>query len=91
MSDKPIVIVYKESLAQSVISDLATFGFLLICIWASQGSKWWTFFTGAMFLVVVCAKLAALTKSDRVQRFYSLDEMQSWIAKQEKEPTCKSA
>ena len=85
MSDKPIIIVYKESLAQSVISDVATFGFLLLCIWVSQGSTWWTFFTGAMFLVVVCAKLAALTKSDRVHRFYSIGEMREWLDSQNRE------
>lgn len=54
---KPIVIVFKESLAQSLASDLATFGFLLLCIWASQGSRWWTFFTGALFLLFIVARI----------------------------------
>lgn len=84
MANKPTVIIYKESLAQSLISDLATFGLILLCVWVSQGSTWWTLVTGCMFLFFVLARLIAFTHSDSTLRFYSLDEVQRWLDKQEK-------
>lgn len=84
-NEKPKVIIYKESLAQSLTSDLATFGLILLCIYASQGSAWWTFVTGCIFLLFVVVRAAALTKSDNVIRFASLSEMRQWLDKQEVE------
>lgn len=83
--DKPVVIIYKESLAQSIISDLATFGLLLLCIWVSRDSAWWTLVTGCMFLFNVIMQAIAFTKSSNILRFYSLDDMQEWINKQRQE------
>lgn len=81
--DKPkyILLDKRESLAESGISDAATFGFLLICIWASQGSTWWTFCTALMFLfwpIATCGR--GLDK--RRTKFKSLDDMQAWIDKE---------
>lgn len=88
MNDKPnpTVIVYKESLAQSLIADLATFGLILLCIWVSRGSAWWTFFTGCMCLFFIVARALEATKSDKCLRFYSLDEMREWLEKREATP-----
>lgn len=83
MTTKRTIIIYKESLAQSIISDLATFGLILLCAWVSRDSAWWTFVTGCVFLVFIVAKAAAMTKSDRCIRLYSLEEMQAWIDKEE--------
>lgn len=85
MPDKPVVIIYKESLAESVISDLATFGLILLCAWVSQGSAWWTFVTGCIFLFFIISKALALTNSDSTLRFYSMDDMQAWVDKQRSE------
>jgi uncharacterized protein YfaT (DUF1175 family) len=85
VTTKPTIIIYKESLAQSIISDMATFGLILLSIWASQGSTFWTFFTGVMCLCFVVFKAGSITKSDNVLRFYSLDEMRQWIDDQERE------
>lgn len=82
-TEKPKVIIYKESLAQSLISDLATFGLILLCIYVSQGSAWWTFVTGCMFLLFVVVRAAVLTKSDNVIRFSSLNEVRQWLDDQE--------
>lgn len=82
MTDKPTVIIYKESLAQSLISDVATFGLILLCVWVSRDSAWWTFATGCMFLFFIVAKTTAITKSDRFLRFYSLEEVRKWLDKQ---------
>lgn len=81
-TEKPKIIIYKESLAQSIISDLATFGLILLCIWVSQGSAWWTLVTGCMFLFFVVIRALAATKSENCLRFYSLDDMQEWLNKQ---------
>lgn len=83
MSTTPKVIIYKESLAQSIISDIATFGLILLCIWASQGSTFWTFVTGCIFLFFCVVKAAVFTKSDRHLRFCSLTEMREWLEKEE--------
>ena len=83
MNDKPTIIIYKESLAQSLISDLATFGLILLCIYVSQGSAWWTLVTGCMFLFFVVARAAQATKSDGFLHFYSLVEMRDWLDNQE--------
>lgn len=84
MANKPAVIIYKESLPRSIISDLSTFGFLILCVYVSKDSAGWTFITGAMFLFFICVKLIAFSGSDSTLRFYSLDEMQAWLDKQEK-------
>ena len=83
MSKKPVVIIFKESLAESIIADAATFGFMLLCIWASQGSTWWTFATGAMFLLFVISRVAQAAGAERTKRFYSFDEMREWLDRQE--------
>lgn len=82
---KPQIIIYKESLAQSLISDLATFGLILLCIWVSQGSAWWTLVTGCMFLFFVVIRALQVSKSDACLRFYSLDDMQEWLSRQQQE------
>jgi len=53
----------RESLLDSVASDVITFGFLALCIWFSHdmGGGWWTFFTCSMFLLMLAAKLAKLS------------------------------
>lgn len=80
---KPTVIVFKESLAQSVISDFATFGMILLCVWVSRDSAWWTLVTGCIFLFFVVARALETTKGERCLRFYSLDELREWVDKQE--------
>jgi len=83
--DKALVIIYKESLAQSLISDMATFGLLLLCSWASRDSAWWTLVTGCMFLFFLVMRAIQATKSENVLRFYSLDDMQEWLESQQQE------
>ena len=52
---KEWLIFKTESFIESLLSDLTTFAFLLLCIWFShnQGGGWWTFFTCSMFLFLV--------------------------------------
>lgn len=82
MSSKPVAIVYKESLARSIISDLTTFCLLLLCAYVSQGSAWWTLVTGVLFIGYFVMQLQRFTNSDTMLRFHSLDDMQAWLDKQ---------
>ena len=75
---KYIVFDKRETVAESLVKDGVTFALLLLCIWASLGSTWWTFFTAVMFLVFLGAK-AAMAVGSRQKKFTSLDDMQAWI------------
>ena len=40
----------KESLLLSISKDAVTFGFLILCIYISRVSRFWTFVSGVLFL-----------------------------------------
>ena len=81
--EKPTYILFdkRQTLGESLVSDGATFGLLLLCIWISQGSKWWTFFSALCFLGFGIAKCAAVV-GNRQHKFKSLDELEEWAAKE---------
>ena len=83
MEQKPKIVILKESLAQSLISDTATLGMILLCVYVSQGSKWWTLVTGYMFLFFVVCRAAAALKSDQCLRFYNINDLRKWVDEQE--------
>lgn len=63
------------------LARMALYAFLALCIWLSNGSTWWTFVTGVLFLLTFflhMAQLARTTKTD----FRSLDELQAWLDRQ---------
>lgn len=80
MTDKPkyVVLDRRQTVAESLVSDGATFGLLLLCIWVSQSSTWWTFCSGVFFLLWIVGKCAH-TISSRKTEFDDLDAMQAWI------------
>jgi len=78
---KRTIILFKESLLQSIVSDCVTFGFALILLWASWGSTGWTFISGCVLLVFLLAKATMIT-SDTTHKFNSIDDLQAWINKQ---------
>ena len=55
-----------------------TFGLLLLCIWASQGSKWWTFCTALMFLAFMLVKAAAVV-GKRKHEFKGIEDLHAWV------------
>ena len=59
-----ITVKPKESFLLSIARDSVTFGFLLLCIYVSQGSAWWTFFTGTFFIAFLGAKLISALKTN---------------------------
>ena len=83
MKEQPkyVLLDRRQTVGESLVRDGATFGFLLICIWASQGSTWWTFLTALMFLAFMMVRAAAFVGS-RQHKFKSLDELEAWVAKE---------
>lgn len=79
MSDeiKYAVMDKTESFAESFFKDVVTFSFLCFSIWLSQGSKWWTFVTGLMFMLFIFSKLSLGLK--RYKRFKTKAELQTWV------------
>lgn len=63
MTTKPKFIVFdkRQTLAQSIASDIATFLPLAFLIWISHGSRWWTFFAGALAIMWVLVRLSSAT------------------------------
>jgi len=55
-----ISIKEKENIIQSFFKDLVTFSFIAFCVYISQGSTWWTFITGGMFLMFALIKIGNL-------------------------------
>jgi len=74
-------IIIKQSLLHSLLSDLTTFGFLLLCIWASWKSDnlFWQFMLGAMGFFWVIIRIKADFNSEYVHKFHSLDEAHHWL------------
>lgn len=56
-SSVTICVKEKEGFIQSVFKDFATFSFIAFCVYISQGSTWWTFVTGGMFLMFFIIKV----------------------------------
>lgn len=72
-SKTTIYIKPKEGVIQSFCRDLVTFSFLGLCIYASQGSTFWTLVTGTMFIVLIAAKLSGIMTSNSTT-FKNLDD-----------------
>lgn len=81
-SEKPkfVILKTKETLLQSLIKDTYTFAFLLLCIYVSQGSAWWTFFTGVMALIFIIGLIGG---SGERTMLYSKKEAVDWASKLE--------
>jgi len=78
MSDtKYAVFVKDETVAQSIYKDFVTGVMVAFCVYISQGSTWWTFVTGLMFLVFLFAKVKSLL--DKQNNFKSKEELQHWV------------
>ena len=75
---KYVVLDARQTVMQSIVADGATFGFLMLCIWVSQGSRWWTFFTALMFLAYLGFKAASVVQT-RQHKFKNLDALAAWV------------
>jgi len=68
----------KESIVQSVVRDLFTFGFLAFCIYISADSTWWTFLTGGMFIFGLWSRTASII-GDNARTFDSNDQAINYL------------
>lgn len=71
-----------ESVRESVFKSTVYFSFLIFCIWISQGSKWWTFVTGTLFLIAFFSRCAVVLKQ-RTKVFKSKEELLKWATELE--------
>ena len=77
-SIKFAVLKQDETVAKSIFRDLVTFTMLSFLIWISQGSTWWTFVTGAMWLAFTLARIKLILDKS-LNRFKTKAELQSWV------------
>ena len=75
MKNKIIIYDKNESLLKSIASDFITLAMLSFCIYISQGSTWWTFVTGLVFIIY----LAALISKSSMERKYIIKSKQEAI------------
>ena len=80
MKDVKFCILWKnkETVLASIVKDTFTFSFLLLCIYISKGSNWWTFLTGVMFLLFLFTKMSRWIKEDR-KNFHTKEEVCKWL------------
>lgn len=55
-----------QGVFESWAKDLVTFIFVLLCVWVSRDSAWWTFFTGCFALLFFSAKLHRVYQTRRI-------------------------
>ena len=80
MSEEKIVVIDKrKSVLESFYKDFVTFSLLAFCIYISQGSTFWTFVTGLLFLLFTFAKISIIMKRHNV--FKSKKELLDWANK----------
>lgn len=77
---KYMVFDKRESIAQAFVCNLGLFGMLALLIYISRGSNWWTLVTGCIFLLVLCARVAAVFKT-RTNVFYTKADLIKWAEK----------
>lgn len=53
----------KEPFLLSASRDLVTFSFMALCIYISQGSNFWTFMSGGLFIFYGSAKLKGILEN----------------------------
>ena len=75
----------KETVLASIVKDTFTFSFLLLCVYVSKGSAWWTFLTGTIFLLFLFTKMSRCIKEDR-KDFHTKEEVRKWLDSIEEQP-----
>jgi len=80
--EKPQIIFIEESLLESLLKDLVSFGLLLLCIWASWKSDnlFWQFVLGAIGFLWIVQRIQIATDTGNVKKFYSLNKAYYWLS-----------
>ena len=74
---KYAVLIAGEKVSESFYKDFVTGVMISFCVYISQGSTWWTFVTGWMFLLFVFAKITLVMQ--RQKRFRTKKDLQAWV------------
>lgn len=80
---KYVVFDKREGLFENIMKNVVTFSFILLCIYVSRGSTWWTFATGCFFLLMLFGLFARAW--DRNKKFHSKAELKEWVDALEEE------
>ena len=75
---KLAVFVKNETVMQSIYKNFVTGVMVAFCVYISQGSTWWTFVTGLMFIVFLFAKTKQIMGSN-VNHFKTKAELKKWV------------
>jgi len=75
----------RESLLESIVSDMVTFGSLLLCIWISMlvDSTVWMVLTVTLFVAFSLTRIVAGAQS-RSHKFHSFEELEAWAREMRK-------
>ena len=81
MTDKTQYAIFNknETVSQSLYKDMVTGIMVAFCVYISQGSTWWTFVTGLMFMVFLFAKVKRMM--DDNNEFKNKADLQAWVDK----------
>ena len=78
MSDiKTAVYVKEETVMQSIYKDFVTLVMVAFSVYISQGSTFWTFVTGLMFILFMFLKIKSVM--DKGNYFKTKAELQKWV------------
>jgi len=61
MKEEQKIVLFRETLSQSIFSDFISLVVLSFCVYISKDSTWWTFVTGFMFIVFMIGKIGVVT------------------------------
>lgn len=75
-----LVIYYRdrEPVFKSWLKDSVTFSWLGLCIYLSNGSTWWTLFTGGLTILFFWGMMVRAYKEGRME-FHTKDEVRAWL------------
>lgn len=60
------VTVTNITAGQKFVNNLFTWSMLLLCIYVSQGSTWWTLVTGVLFVLCLVSQVKKFTKDYQI-------------------------
>ncbi len=80
MNEKEIYCIFddREPPAIRIVRLFVAYSFLAFFIWLSDGSKFWTFITGSLFIFGVCSYFLARFRETK-RTFRSKEDLQKWV------------
>lgn len=70
-----------ERLISSILRDAFSTAMLILCVYVSRDSTWWTFFSALVFLCYMGMK-ALSVYNERSVKFNNWHELRNWIDRQ---------